>query len=284
MARPAGDNIYNDKETSMKLGTSLIGIILLLASLPGRAADYYILGVQDYVRSPIIVVREYQGLANYLARQLKKPVRVEAVKTYDEYMKQAQARRYDFMYAPPSMIIKANRLAGYEPVVKIPGLLSAAFMALADSNIAFPEDMKGKRIGFYEKDAMITQLALAELKTMGIDPAKYFRSVTFYSDATAVLNALQYRLIDVGVAASPLFNVWTNRGYNLVMVLQGKGMPHLTFAVRKDFPQTQTVVQALLKAHEDPEASEYFKFNGFTHFEPAKLSDYDELTRFLDIR
>ena len=268
----------------MKLGTGLIGFIALLLSLTAWAGDFYILGVQDYVRSPIIVVREYQGLANYLARQLKKPVRVEAVKTYDEYMKKAQAGRYDFMYAPPSMIMKANRLAGYEPVVKIPGLLSAAFMALADSNIAFPEDMKGKRIGFYEKDAMITQLALAELKAMGIDPAKYFKSVTFYSDATAVLNALQYHLIDVGVAASPLFNVWTNRGYNLVLVLQGKGMPHLTFAVRKDFPQKQLLSQALLRAQEDAEASEYFKFNGFTHFEPARLADYDELVKFLDIK
>ncbi|MEO1766339.1 phosphate/phosphite/phosphonate ABC transporter substrate-binding protein [Thiobacter aerophilum] len=268
----------------MTVRTRLIGFILFLLGLPAWAADYYILGVQDYVRSPIIVVREYQGLAHYLGRRLGKPVRVEAVKTYDEYMKKAAAGRYDFMYAPPSMIIKANRLAGYEPVVKIPGLISAAFMALADSNIAFPEDMKGKRIGFYEKDAMVTQLALAELKSMGIDPAKYFKSITFYSDATAVLNALQYRLIDVGVAASPLFTAWTNRGYNLVMVLQGKGMPHLTFAVRKDFPQTQTVVQALLKAHEDPEAAEYFKFNGFTNFEPAKLSDYDELAKFLDIK
>lgn len=268
----------------MTLRTGLIGLIALLITLPALAADHYILGVQDYVRSPIIVVREYQGLANYLGRTLGKPVRVEAVKTYDEYMKKAQEKRYDFMYAPPSMIVKANRLAGYEPVAKIPGLLSAAFMALADTNIAFPEDMKGKRIGFYEKDAMITQLALAELKSMGIDPAKYFKSVTYYSDATAVLNAMQYRLIDVGVAASPLFNAWSNRGYNLVLVLQGKGMPHLTFAVRKDFPQKQQVVAALLKAHQDPEASEYFKFNGFPNFEPAQLSDYDELAKFLDIK
>ncbi len=268
----------------MTLRRGLIGLIALLASVPALAADYLILGVQDYVRSPIIVVREYQGLANYLSRQLKQPIRVEAVKTYDEYMKKAQAKRFDFMYAPPSMIMKAHRLAGYEPVAKIPGLISAAFMALADTNIAFPEDMKGKRIGLYEKDAMITQLALAELKGMGIDPAKYFKSITYYSDATAVLNAMQYRLIDVGVAASPLFNAWSNRGYNLVLVLQGKGMPHLTFAARKDYPNKAALLQALLKAHQDPEASEYFKFNGFPNFEPAQLSDYDELVKFLDIK
>lgn len=267
----------------MKLSTAFVGLIALLASLPALAADYLILGVQDYVRSPIIVVREYQGLAGYLSRVLKQPVRVEAVKTYDEYMKKAAAKHFDFMYAPPSMIVKAHKTAGYEPVVKIPGLLSAAFMSLADTNIAFPEDMKGKRIGFYEKDAMITQMALAELKSTGIDPAKYFSSVTYYSDATAVLNAMQYKLIDIGVAASPLFNAWSNRGYNLVLVLQGKGMPHLTFAVRKDYPNKQVLVQALLKAHQDGEAADYFKFNGFPNFEPAQMADYDELTKFLSL-
>jgi ABC-type phosphate/phosphonate transport system substrate-binding protein len=268
----------------MKLGAMFAGFVALLSSVSAAGADYLVLGVQDYVRSPIIVVREYQSLATYLARALGRPVRVEAVKTYDEYMKKAAAKHFDFMYAPPSMIVKANKAAGYEPVVKIPGLLSAAFMSLSDTNIAFPEDMKGKRIGFYEKDAMITQLALAELKEMGIDPAKYFKSVTFYSDATAVLNAMQYKLIDVGVAASPLFNVWSNRGYNMVLVLQGKGMPHLTFAVRKDYPNKAAVTQALLKAHQDAEAADYFKFNGFPNFEPAKISDYAELAKFLDIK
>jgi phosphonate transport system substrate-binding protein len=270
----------------MKLGAFLAAMFALLITIPAFAADHLILGVQDYVRSPILVVREYQPLATYLSRALKQPVRIEAVKTYDEYMKKAKAKRFDFMYAPPSMIMKAHKAAGYDPVVKIPGLLSAAFMTMADTNIAFPEDMKGKRIGFYEKDAMITQMALAELRGMGIDPAKYFKSVTFYSDATGVLNAMQYKLIDVGVAASPLFSVWSNRGYNLVMVLQGKGMPHLTFAVRKDFPPAskEVLVQALLKAHLDKDAQDYFKFNGFANFEPAQLSDYDELVKFLDIK
>lgn len=268
----------------MKLIAALVGLVTLVAGMPALAAEHLVLGVQDYVRSPIIVVREYQGLANYLSRALKQPVRIEAVKTYDDYIKKAEAKRFDFMYAPPSMIVKANHAAGYEPVVKIPGLLSAAFLSMADSNIAFPEDMKGKRIGLYDKDAMITQLALAELKGMGIDPAKYFSSVTYYSDATAVLNAMQYKLIDVGVAASSLYTAWSNRGYNLVLVLQGKGMPHLTFAVRKDYPNKQALVQALLKAQQDAEASDYFKFNGFPNFEPAQLSDYDELAKFLAIK
>ena len=268
----------------MKLFATLLLALIGWVSVPAQAVDYYILGVQDYVKNPILVVRDYQGLANYLAKILKTPVRIEAVKTYDDYLKGASNKRFHFMYAPPSMIMKAHFAAGYEPVVKIPGLLSASFMTM-DTNIAFPEDMKGKRIGFYEKDAMITSLALKHLQTIGVDPAKYFKSVTYYSDSNAVLNAMQYKLIDVGVANSSLFNNWSNRGYNLNLILQGKGVPHLTFAVRGDLPAAtkQAVTQGLLKAQLDKDGQEFFKISSFTNFEPAKLSDYDELVKFLGL-
>jgi len=268
----------------MKLNVLLLAMLTWLVSAPASAIDYYILGVQDYVKNPILVVRDYEGLTAYLSKTLKTPVRVEAVKTYEDYQKKALAKRFHFMYSPPSMIMKAHLSAGYEPVVKVPGLLSASFMTM-DPNIAFPEDMKGKRIGFYEKDAMITRLALAELKSMGIEPATYFKSITYYTDSNAVLNAMQYKLIDIGVANSSLFNNWTNRGHSLNLVLQGKGVPHLTFAVRGDLPVAtkQLITQALLKAHTDKDGQDYFKFSSFPNFEVANLSDYDELVKFLNI-
>src|SRR4030067_1208391 len=114
----------------MRLIVILLAVSTWLTCMPARAADYYILGVQDYVKNPILVVRDYEGLTAYLSKVLKKPVRVESVKTYDEYMKKAAAKRFHFMYAPPSMIMKAHFTAGYEPVVKIPGLLSASFLAI----------------------------------------------------------------------------------------------------------------------------------------------------------
>jgi phosphonate transport system substrate-binding protein len=264
----------------------VLAFAAMLISQATLAADYLILGVQDYVKSPILVVRDYESMAHFLSKVTKKQVRVEPVRTYDEYMKKAAAKRYDFMYAPPSMIMKANRLAGYEPVAKIPGLLSCSFMAMTKTNIAFPEDMKGKRIGFYEKDSMITQLALAQLRSMNIDPDKYFKSVTYYNDSNGVINAMQYNLIDVGVANSTLFNNWTNRGYDLALVLQGKGVPHLTFAVRGDMPDSmkKEVTTALLRAHQDPDMADFFKFSGFQNFEPAHMEDYDDLVKTLDIK
>jgi hypothetical protein len=52
------------------------------------------------------------------------------------------------------MIMEANAVAGYEPVARVPGQLAAAFAAPASSGIAFPEDMKGKRIGFTDRNSI----------------------------------------------------------------------------------------------------------------------------------
>ena len=96
---------------------------------------------------------------------------------------------------------------------------------------------------------------------------------------------MQYKLIDIGVANSSLYNTWSNRGYNLNLILQGKGAPHLTFAVRGDLPAAtkQAVTQALLKAQTDKDGQDYFKISSFTNFEPVKISDFDDMVKFLGI-
>jgi ABC-type phosphate/phosphonate transport system substrate-binding protein len=168
--------------------------------------------------------------------------------------------------------------------VKVPGLLSAAFMSLADGPIAFPEDMKGKRIGMPEENSLMTMLAFAKLREMKVDPRKYFSNVMVFNDANDVISALKLGMVDVGVANSSLFNVWSAQGYNLNLVLQSSGAPHLTFAVRGDLSaETKAkVTEALLAAHKDPGMSKgYFKRTGFPSFEATGLKDYENVKKLL---
>lgn len=269
------------------LSLALRAIILFVSSLiafPSMASDNLVLGVQDYGKSPRMISLEFRDMTAYLTRKLGQTVIVEPVQSYERYMDRAKQKRYALMYGPPSMVMEANALAGYEPVAKVPGLLSAAFMSSADGDVAFPEDMKGKRIGMPDENSLMTMLAFAKLREMKVDPRKYFSSVLVFNDAEDVISALKLNMIDVGVANSGLFNVWGARGYNLNLVLQSSGAPHLTFAVRSDLPADTKakIADALLTAHKDAAmAKTYFKRTGFPNFEPASIKDFEDVKKLL---
>lgn len=262
-------------------------VLLFVASLfsiPSLAAGELVLGVQDYGKSPRMISLEFRDMSKYLSAKLGQPVIVEPVQSYQRYMERVKQKRYHFMFGPPSMVMEANALAGYEPVAKVPGLLSAAFMSMADGPIAFPEDMKGKRIGMPEENSLITMLAFAKLREMKIDPRKHFSNVMVFNDANDVISALKLGMIDVGVANSGLYNAWGAQGHNLNLVLQSSGAPHLTFAVRGDLPaETKAKVRdALLAAHKDAGmANGYLKRTGFPNFEAANLQDYESVKKLL---
>lgn len=263
-------------------GLLLLGMLL---ARPAMTSDTLFLGVQDYNRSPIVVAEEFRGLAIYLSRVLQRPVKIETVRDYDKYLAEAKQKRFAFMFAPPSMIMQANKLAGYEPIAKIPGQISAGFMTPVSTGIAFPEDMKGKRIGFTDRQSMVTQLALAELRNKKINPATYFKSVAYYHDVDGIVTAFKYKLIDVGVANTGIMNLWNNSGMDLHLIMQSKAVPHLTFAVRGDLPGgiKQAVARALTTANSDSDAQSYFANTGFTGFEAAHLADYKDIVTLLNI-
>ena len=263
----------------MRYIKSLAAIILAMGVSSIHASDQLVLGVQDYGKTPRVLAGEFKGLAEYLSAKLEQPVRVQASQSYKRYMANSKKKRYAFIFGPPSMAMDAYKAAGYEPVVKIPGVLSASFMTLSTSDVAFPEDMKGKRIGMPDSDSMMTKLAMAKLRSMKINPEGYFSRVQTFNDASDVISALKLNLIDIGVANSSMFNVWTGKGHNLNVVLTSDPGPHLTFSVNKDLPADvkAKVKQAMLDAHKDPKAANYFKTSGFQNFEATSLKDFQKI-------
>jgi ABC-type phosphate/phosphonate transport system substrate-binding protein len=271
----------------MKRITAFIAAALVAGVASAQQPQHALMfGHQNFDTSATELYSEFEGLTNLLAKALKQPVRFESVKKVDAYLQRAADHRYVLIFAPPSMVAEAVKHGGYEPIAKIPGRLAPAFMAMTRSQIAFLEDMKGKRLGTTDKDSMMTKLGMLHLRKQGIDPDKYFSEVRHFADVNAVIFALANNMIDVGLANTTLYNVWTNQGFDLTLIEQGPGAPHLTFAVRGDLPESEkrAILQVLLGATKDPDASIYFRRTGFPGVEPASMKDYTDLVKRLDIK
>jgi len=265
---------------------AIVFVVAAFVVTSASAQQSLMFGHQNFDTSATELYSDFEGLTNLLAKALKQPVRFESVKKVDAYLKRAADHRYTVIYAPPSMVAVAAKRSGYEPIAKIPGRLAPAFMSMTRSQIAFIEDMKGKRLGTTDKDSMMTKLGMLHLRQQGIDPDKYFSEVRHFADVNAVIFALANNMVDVGLANTTLYNVWTNRGFDLSLIEQGPGAPHLTFAVRGDLPaaEKQAILQVLLNATKDPDAAVYFRKTGFPGVERASMKDYAELSKRLNIK
>ena len=124
---------------------------------------------------------------------------------------------------------------------------------------------------------------MAKLRSLKMDSKGYFARVETFSGADDVIKALELGLIDVGVASSSLFNVWSAQGHNLNVVLASDSAPHLTFSVKNDLsPELKAkLIQALLLAHQDPGAQSYFKSSGYPNFEATSIKDYQNVIKLL---
>ena len=122
------------------------------------------------------------------------------------------------------------------------------------------------------------------LSEMKINPATYFKSVTYYSDVDGLYTAFKYRLIDIGVPNSSMYSMWNDSGdSNFNLIMQSPGAPHLTFAVRGDYSPEfkQKITQALLTADKDQYAMQSFRGAGIPKFEPVDIAQYKAMMRYI---
>ncbi len=267
----------------MRLVTFFAALWALLLAGPVTAASL-IFGVQDFTKDPRMVALEMRGVAAYLSQQLGEPVVVEAAKNPKLFMQGVKSHRYDFIYGPPNVALKAEQIGGYQPVARIHGQIKGVFIALNSSGIKTVADMKGKRLGMPAPAALITVLADAKLRAMKIDPQTYFSKITSFTGPDDMIYALKLGLVDVGVTAARFYQVWTKEGAPIHAVLDTEGSPHQTFSASPRLSPALRVklTDALVAGPKTPVMAEFLKSRGFPpEIDTATPADYVALAHMM---
>lgn len=236
----------------------LMALLAALMAFPVGASERLFLGVntgvpaQDEQRD---ITDKYKPLADYLTATLKRPVKLEVSQNLSASERRLKKDAFDLFLGPPQVIAHAMKSANYVPIVRYPGKLKAAFVAMESSGIKNLSDAKGKRLGLPDKDSLASHLALAKLRFSRINPESYFAEVFNQRFQDATLNALKLGRVDVVAVTAGFAKKWVDEHPGSRIIEESYEVPHFAFAVSEDMSEadSQRIQQILLDA---PNAAE----------------------------
>lgn len=144
-----------------------------------------------------------------------------------------RSRLIDAYVAPAHVVGSAVRY-GYVPVAGLDRNVQAVLVAPAASGITTLEQAKGKRLGLPQQDSLVTYLFRGEVNAANTTLKRHFASLyeTRYQDA--LLTCLQLRQCDVVAVEKSLYERWVAAGEKLNVVMETRGAPGMSLAVRDE--------------------------------------------------
>ena len=221
---------------------------------------------------------KYKGLAEYLERTLKKPVRLESAQNLSSLTANLKNSRYDLLFVRPSHIsAKAMRDQNYTLVASAKGDAHTYFIVSNNSPVKQPGDIHGKRIAMPDPLAYPTRSGLAMLRDIGIVPEK--ENIRYFSSQEAVGYAVEKNLIDVGVIVSysKVAKDWKTKGSPIV--LESKNLPFWSIIASPKIGQNEIAkIRTALISLQDNEAGKKIMENiGVKSFVAGNQQAYLEL-------
>jgi len=227
----------------------------------------------------------FKPLADYLARELKREVRLVTHKTFDELWRGIKDKRYDIVHVNQFQYIRSRKLYGYDVILKNEEFgvdtITPAIFVRKDSGITRLEQLKGKRVIFGGgKLAMVSYVGnLQLLRQAGLKDDDYQWS--FAVTPPNGCHAMYLGQADACGAATVLLQLPSFR--NLVDVSQMKilaqNMPlaNVNWAVKDSMnPDLRRRIQGLLAdLHTSEEGKSILKGAGITALPSATDTDYN---------
>ncbi|HEX4859121.1 MAG TPA: phosphate/phosphite/phosphonate ABC transporter substrate-binding protein [Usitatibacteraceae bacterium] len=243
----------------MRFLASLHACLLGLAiAMPGAAQPALEFGVGLFQPDKEKNDATYRPLAEYLSKELGRPVKLRTVDTWEGLAKSLASGETDMALMGPWGYVLANHQAGAQAVATILYQGKPEYFAImvtgANSGIRSIDDLKGKTFAFGDKGSTSGYLIPShEFQRRGIDPDKYFSKVVYTKhqaietqvvrgelDAGADYNRNRDAMIAEGlIKAADSRIIWTSAP-----------LPNDAFAVSKELFRDKALLARLTRALE----------------------------------
>jgi len=254
---------------------ALLGLMMQLAG-----AQELILAVNEGVTyqdgGPIS--ERYKPLIELLEKELKHPIKVQAVDHYSDFEAGLDAEKYDLAFIHPAQIglraVKSGKYFGLATAKDFTDY-HARVMVKKDSPAKTINDLRGKKIGVPALESITTVMITANLIELGFqNPASYY-TATRYQDAVPFM--VENGFVEAGVTASgAVVKDWVAKGGRVIG--ETKPIPIKQFlASRKLSVEQREKVQELMLKLSDSDAGKTalkgINMKGFVPWNDVVMAD-----------
>ena len=278
---PVGKRFY---VATMVLLWALVTVIVLFPRPALCEDDTLTIGVFPR-RNFTDTIKAFTPLADYLAEQLGRPVRLETTRDFASFWKGVRAQRYDLVHYNQYHYVQSHKELGYRVILQNEefgrSTISGTIMVRTDSGVTSPADLRGKKVVFGGgKKAMMSYIvATYLLRQTGLKHGDYVEE--FALNPPNALMAPYYGQAAAGGVGDVVVEFPGIREKidtsQLTFLAISDPVAHLPWAVKQDLaPQTTRQIQAaMVRLKDSAEGREILNRAKLTGLAIATDADYD---------
>jgi len=231
-------------------------LVLATAFLSPAMAEELVLAINEGVtyQDGGPTAERYKPFLDMLAKELKRPVKVQKVDKYADFERGLIEGKYDLAFVHPAHVgLKGVKSDNYVGLATAKGFTDyrARVMVKSDSPLKSMNDLKGKKIGVPSMESITTVMFTANLKELQfLEPEKQF-TATRYQDAVPFM--IENGFVEAGVTGSgAVAKAWVAKGGKVIA--ETKPVPIKQFLVSKKIAEADRAkIQVMLLALADNE-------------------------------
>lgn len=234
-----------------------LAIAAMLGAVSVASAQDAVLAINEGVTyqdgSP--PAERYRPLLDMLAKELKRPVRLQVVDKYANFEKGLTEEKYELAFVHPAHVgLQAVKSGNYIGLVTAKGFTDyrARVMVKKESPLKSIAELRGKKIGVPSSESITTVMFTANLRELKFDQPEKAFTVTRYQDAVPFM--VENGFVDAGVTGSAAVEkAWVAKGGRVIG--ETKPVPIKQFIASKKLSEAERArIQGLLLSLPDSES------------------------------
>ncbi len=268
------------------LGALLFGAAPAALAAPPESGPM-ILAVHPYLPATEVVAR-FTPLADYLARELARPVRVGVGRDYEDHIEAIGKDRVDIAFMGPAPYVKLVERYGRKPTlarIEVNGqpYLRGVIVVRTDSPVRGLAGLKGRRVAFGDPDSTMSHLVPQYMLEQAGVPLRTLANHRFLGAHKNVALAVLAGDFDAGAVKEEIYREYAPQGLR-ALATSPPVADHL-FVARSNLPaaEVERLRAALLRLKDAPGGAAIMDriHKGMTAMVGAADTDYDSLRTIL---